>query len=379
MDDWPLPETAYAYRPLRLTDGRQQGWDVYGLQTGLAGIPGFDNLKADGIFGPETAAAVLLFQKNRKLMADGIAGIGTQAKLSSVLGRKFREGWDLPNGIPYGHIEKESGCLFGNHPPRYPNGSYDCGLVQRNTAYATKVSAFDAPASLMVLCEKIRTNWQKYRELGNDTDRALELACGSWNAPAWTDRLAHGDTLSPAAHEWIEAYIDRVTSATSTGVRSMSRKDDRIKKRIAEASRKLLLVDRDKFRVRLYERDADEVAFTQVAEYPISVGAEGFQTPRGAYVINSKVKDPDWMVPDSAWAIQAGLTPGTIIEGGTAQNPLKERWLGVTEPSEGIGIHGTASAESIGTAASHGCVRMKPKDVIELFEIVPAGTPVVIV
>ena len=192
--DFPLPDTAYVYRPLKLRPEPMTGWDVYGLQTGLAGIPGFDGFAADGVFGAATEEAVLKFQRNRfdhPDEHDGIAGIGTQRKLASVLARKFRKGWNLPNGIPYGHVESESGCVFGNHTSRYMNGSWDVGLVQRNTAYALEVDGFDAPDSLMRLCEQIANKWEEYREYGEvEPDRALGLACGSWNRPAWTDKLA---------------------------------------------------------------------------------------------------------------------------------------------------------------------------------------------
>lgn len=147
--------------------------------------------------------------------------------------------------------------------------------------------------------------------------------------------------------------------------------------RIIAASKRLLLIDREKFRVTLYERDRSDVKYGVVDQFPCAVGAIGHKTPRGAYVINSKVKDPDWMMPNSDWV--APELRGTIVKGGTDENPLKERWLGVTAPSEGVGIHGTADKDSIGSAASHGCIRMKPKDVIDLYEQVPIGTPAVIV
>jgi lipoprotein-anchoring transpeptidase ErfK/SrfK len=51
------------------------------------------------------------------------------------------------------------------------------------------------------------------------------------------------------------------------------------------------------------------------------------------------------------------------------------RWLGIYD---GAGIHGTADVGSLGTAASHGCIRMSVPDVIELYDMVPVGTPVYI-
>jgi lipoprotein-anchoring transpeptidase ErfK/SrfK len=108
--------------------------------------------------------------------------------------------------------------------------------------------------------------------------------------------------------------------------------------------------------------------------YDIAIGQRGYRTPPGIYVINTKARCPDWWVPDSPWAWESGLEPGTTVPGCTPENPIKSRWLGVTDPKDGVGIHGTDAEWSIGTRASHGCIRMRVPDVEELFELVPKGT-----
>jgi L,D-transpeptidase ErfK/SrfK len=85
------------------------------------------------------------------------------------------------------------------------------------------------------------------------------------------------------------------------------------------------------------------------------------------------------MVPDSDWAIEAGLTPGTIVPGCTPSNPLIARWIGITPSKQGIGIHGTNARNTMGQRASHGCIRMLEEDVVELYSMVPRGTQVMIV
>ena len=65
-------------------------------------------------------------------------------------------------------------------------------------------------------------------------------------------------------------------------------------------------------------------------------------------------KNPPWNVPQSAWA---GDLAGETIPGGDPRNPLVARWIGF---NGSVGFHGTASAGSLGTAASHGCIRMAP-------------------
>ena len=107
--------------------------------------------------------------------------------------------------------------------------------------------------------------------------------------------------------------------------------------------------------------------------YPIAVGMAGLETPAGRYAIQDKQVNPAWHVPNSAWA---GSLAGQTIPGGAPDNPLKARWLGI---ANGVGIHGTAEGWSIGTRASHGCIRMHVSDVEDLYPRVPIGTPVLIV
>jgi lipoprotein-anchoring transpeptidase ErfK/SrfK len=80
--------------------------------------------------------------------------------------------------------------------------------------------------------------------------------------------------------------------------------------------------------------------------------------------------DPPWNVPDSDWA---GDLAGSTIPGGAPNNPLVARWIGF---NGSVGFHGTADIGSLGSAASHGCVRMNPRDVIDLYERVDVGTTV---
>jgi lipoprotein-anchoring transpeptidase ErfK/SrfK len=106
--------------------------------------------------------------------------------------------------------------------------------------------------------------------------------------------------------------------------------------------------------------------------YGIAVGQVGLETPAGLYNVQNKAINPAWHVPNSDWA---GDLAGQVIPGGVPENPLKARWMGIYN---GAGIHGTSATGSIGTAASHGCIRMLIPDVIELYDQVPVGAPVYI-
>jgi lipoprotein-anchoring transpeptidase ErfK/SrfK len=127
---------------------------------------------------------------------------------------------------------------------------------------------------------------------------------------------------------------------------------------------KLIVVDRASFTLRFYEK------LKLAKSYRIAVGQVGLETPAGLYHIQNKGVNVPWSVPNSPWA---GSLAGTVIPGGVPENPLKARWMGIYA---GAGIHGTDQIGSLGSAASHGCVRMAIPDVIELYDKVPVGAPV---
>jgi len=126
-----------------------------------------------------------------------------------------------------------------------------------------------------------------------------------------------------------------------------------------------ITIDRAAFQLRLW-RDL-ELAKT----YTIAVGAAGYETSTGVYNVESKQVNPTWYVPDAAWA---GDLAGEVVPPGP-DNPLQARWMGFFD---GAGIHGTSDVGSLGSAASHGCIRMSVPDVIELYDQVPLGTPIYI-
>ena len=135
---------------------------------------------------------------------------------------------------------------------------------------------------------------------------------------------------------------------------------------LADRYETVIIVDRGAFRLRLFKR------LKLAKTYPIALGQAGQETPAGLYDIQNKAIDPAWNVPNSDWA---GDLAGTVVPGGVAENPLKARWLGVYD---GVGIHGTAERDSIGTNASRGCIRMLVEDVVELYERVPVGAAIYI-
>jgi hypothetical protein len=125
-------------------------------------------------------------------------------------------------------------------------------------------------------------------------------------------------------------------------------------------------IDRSSFRLRLFKR------LRRVRTYGIAVGAAGHGTPGGLFRIRGKAWNPAWHVPNSAWA---GSLAGQTIPPGDPRNPLRVVFMSL---GGAIGIHGTSEPWSIGSRASHGCIRMRSGDVRNLANRAPVGTPVLI-
>ena len=184
-----------------------------------------------------------------------------------------------------------------------------------------------------------------------------------------------GDTLTPTPGEKgrelrenevrkaIVAEIEEPGSGGAIVARAVKTEPEITTDELAEAYPTYLTVDRDGFTVRLF------VNLKLAKSYTVAIGASGYDTPAGLYDIESKEVNPTWHVPDSEWA---GSLAGQDIPPGPG-NPLVARWMGIYN---GAGFHGTYETGSLGSAASHGCIRMSVDDVIDLFDRVEVGTPV---
>ena len=112
--------------------------------------------------------------------------------------------------------------------------------------------------------------------------------------------------------------------------------------------------------------------FKVEAEYRVATAAAGYETPVGTWKIVDKRENPTWYNPAlDSW----GADLPSVIGPGPG-NPLGTRALYLNAP--GIRIHGTYASGSIGTYASHGCIRMLISDSEELFPLVPMGTRVIV-
>lgn len=100
-----------------------------------------------------------------------------------------------------------------------------------------------------------------------------------------------------------------------------------------------------------------------VQHYRIGIGQNG-RTPTGRFTVREKLENPTWYNPD-----------GGVVEADDPENPLGEYWLGL---GNHIGIHGTIDADSIGRAASRGCLHLGDEDIREVFGLLGPGSEVVI-
>jgi lipoprotein-anchoring transpeptidase ErfK/SrfK len=166
-------------------------------------------------------------------------------------------------------------------------------------------------------------------------------------------RLLRAPLIDPAKARTVAARTQAVRPAVAT-------------KDLARRYGTVITIDRGTFTLRLFKR------LHVVKRYRVAVGMPAYPTPTGLFSITSKAVNPAWTAPDSPWA---GAYRNETVAGGSAENPLKARWMGIVN---GVGIHGTGIPESVGTAASHGCIRMTVPDVIDLYPRVPVGTPVLI-
>ena len=99
-----------------------------------------------------------------------------------------------------------------------------------------------------------------------------------------------------------------------------------------------------------------------VKSYPIAVGRPSTPTPLGTFQISTKVKNPTWYGPN-----KQVIPPGK-------KNPVGTRWMGLDK--KGYGIHGTNDPDSIGHAASRGCIRMLNREAEDLFARLEVGDQV---
>jgi lipoprotein-anchoring transpeptidase ErfK/SrfK len=135
------------------------------------------------------------------------------------------------------------------------------------------------------------------------------------------------------------------------------------------------VVDKRAFLLHRYVWDKTIKQFEHRARWACAIGRLEYPTPSGVFVIRAHALNPDWQMPDSDWVPEEDR--GKIIKGGDPANPLVGAFMDFG--FLGVGIHGTRDLASLGTAASHGCIRVRPEVAIRIANLNPDGSRVVIV
>lgn len=143
----------------------------------------------------------------------------------------------------------------------------------------------------------------------------------------------------------------------------------------------VVVVDKKKFTLDVIDPGEGISNPERIYHCRCAVGMEGFRTPSDEYKTGAKSRTPDWQAP--SWA-EAPLVPGRIYEYGTQFNPYNHGLISLHAIDEkghartGYALHGTKNEASIPGAASHGCIRLKEKDIKWLYQNLPANTLVII-
>lgn len=167
--------------------------------------------------------------------------------------------------------------------------------------------------------------------------------------PTKTRLVAQTETQNPIVDSWPKAIWPQVSAQQIPSNKLVSGKTK-------------VVVDLSDRRTYVYA--GDEV----IASYPIAVGKKGWETPTGSFQVIHMRHYPVWRHPIT----------GKVFEAGT-DSPLGDRWIGFwSDGRNEIGFHGTPEIDLVGTAVSHGCLRMRNSDVRLLYEQVSLGTTVLV-
>jgi hypothetical protein len=287
---------------------------------------------------------------HRKLVAPlkTSLGVSFEDRTWKLTGEQLKIRADLDNAVEEAVADSQEGGLPGRLV-RYVSGGEVEESIRPEVAYSeTAVNRF-----VRRVAEEINREPQNADvEASGDS---LEVVAGK-DGRKLRDNLLEKDlkaaVLNANAPHTVEAKVHSIAPEVT-------------KQEVAAEYPSYLTLDRSSFTLRLWKN------LKLAKTYTVAVGMEGLETPEGLYAIQEKEENPVWNVPLSDWA---GSLAGQTIPPGPS-NPIKARWMGIYE---GAGIHGTEETYSLGSAASHGCVRMAIPDVEELYDEVEVGTPIFI-
>ena len=218
-----------------------------------------------------------------------------------------------------------------------------------------------------------------------DFDRTVAITYPKQGARGFVQGIAKTVNQEPSdaaidySSGWVGITPDRVghkvqvAKARKSLMQALRRETDQVKLPVTELKPEvrqnefdqILLVRIGENKLYLYEDGAI------VREWTVATGQPEYMTPTGLYEVTELRYEPTWVNPSpDGWGadMPASIPPGP-------GNPLGVRAINWSAPA--IRFHGTAAEYSLGFNASKGCVRMSNPDVIELYDLVKVGTPIV--
>ena len=229
------------------------------------------------------------------------------------------------------------------------------GRIDRDVRLAPEADA----AAVAKFVERIR------RDVGRPpVDARLRVSVRS--VTATSERAGRRLADAPGLRRRLLARLTRVRGRRELTARTVAIRPQVTRASLLDANATIVTVSRAGRRARLFRGGELEKV------YRVAVGEPGSPTPMGTFRVQSKQVDPVWHAPESKWA---GELAGKSIPAGDPRNPLIARWIGF---NGAVGFHGTKSVDSLGRAASRGCVRMSRRGVIDLFRRVQVGTTVLV-
>jgi len=144
---------------------------------------------------------------------------------------------------------------------------------------------------------------------------------------------------------------------------------------IPDVEPKGIVVNIPEMRIYYFHPRADDHSPLLLTTYPVGLGRDDWKTPVGHFKVRDKTVNPRWVLPESIRAEHRrdGKPAPAFIAGGAPDNPLGKYRLALTMPL--YAIHGTNIPWGVGMQVSHGCIRLYPEDIAQLFPMVPVGTP----
>lgn len=144
---------------------------------------------------------------------------------------------------------------------------------------------------------------------------------------------------------------------------------------IPDVDPKGIVVNIPEMRLYYFHPRPDDHSPLLLTSYPVGLGRDDWKTPIGRFKVRDKTVNPRWVLPESIREEHRrdGKPAPRFIEGGAPDNPLGKYRLALTLPL--YGIHGTDIPWGVGMQVSHGCIRLYPEDIEQLFPMVAVGTP----